>query len=220
MLNNLSDTLEKFKQKNEVLNAFIRSFFSQSPGELRNEAFKILKVLNEDFSSPLTQKELLRSISSSDDSKVSISSLRRRLKSLTETGLVTELVAAGLDARNTYYKLSPEIHSILSQFTSVLDLLEDRTHINVGEFISDEIEERVNVPTNVYTKKIRHGYFLIGVNLTRPINSSFCKKELCAFCTKIIRKVITSLFPTYEFNVISEEKLEDKCKFRYTIRPD
>ena len=220
MSNNLSDTLEKFKQKNEILNAFIRSFFSQSPGEFRNEAFRILKVLNEDFNSPLTQKELLRSISSSNDSKVSISSLRRRLKSLTETGLVTELVAAGIDARNTYYKLSPEIHSILSQFTSVLDLLKDKTHINVGEFIANEIENRLNIPTNIYTKRIRHGYFLIGVNLDRPLDSSFCKKELCAYCYKVARKVITSLFPTYEFNVISEEKLENKCRFRYTIRPN
>ncbi|NVM03072.1 MAG: hypothetical protein HWN67_12090 [Candidatus Helarchaeota archaeon] len=220
MSDNLTNTLEKFKEKNEVLNAFIRAFFSQSPGELRNEAFKILKVLNEDFSSPLTQKELLHNISSSKDSNVSVSSLRRRLKSLTETGLVTELVAAGIDARNTYYKLSPEIHSILARFISVLDLLEDKTHINVAEFLSREIEDRVNVPTDVYTKKIRHGYILIGVNLTKPINSSFCKKELCGFCNKVVRKVINSLFPLYEFNVISEKKLEDKCKFRYTIRPN
>lgn len=220
MSDNLTDTLERFKEKNEVLNAFIRAFFSQSPGELRNEAFKILKVLNEDFSSPLTQKELLNNISRSKDSKVSISSLRRRLKSLTETGLVTELVAAGIDARNTYYKLSPEIHSILTRFNSVLDLLEDKTHINVAEFLSKEIADRVNVPTDVYTKKIRHGYILVGVNLTKPINSSFCKKELCGFCDKVVRKVINSLFPLYEFNVISEKKLEDKCKFRYTIRPN
>lgn len=216
----LKYTLSKFREKNEVLNAFIRAFFSQSPGELRSEAFKILEVLNEDFSSPLTQKDLLKSIYSTNDSKVSISSLRRRLKSLTETGLVTELVAAGIDARNTYYKLSPDIHSILGQFNSVLDLLEDKTHINIGEFIASEVENRVNVNTNVYTKKIRHGYILIGVNLEKPENSSFCKKELCSYCNKIIQKVITSLFPLYEFNVISEEKLDCQCKFRYTIKPD
>jgi len=216
---NLNSTLEQFKEKNEVLNAFIRAFFSQSPGELRREAFEILNVLNEDFNSPLTQKELLKAISSSSNARTSVSSLRRRLKSLTETGLVTELVAAGIDARNTYYKLSPEIHSILAKFNSVLDLLEDKTHINVGEFIAKEIEDRINVPTNVYTKRIRHGYILIGVNLDRPVNSSFCKKELCSYCTKVSRKVINSLFPLYEFNVISEEKLDDKCKFRYTIKP-
>ena len=220
MSNNLNDTLERFKQKNEVLNAFIRAFFSQSPGELRDEAFRILDLLNEDFNSPLTQKELLKSISSSEDSSVSISSLRRRLKSLTETGLVTELVAAGIDARNTYYKLSPEIYSILSQFNSVLDLLEDKTHINIADFISKEIEERLNVPSGVYTKRIRHGYILVGVNLARLPNSSFCKKELCSYCVKVTRKIITSLFPSYEFNVISEERLDEKCKFRYTIKPD
>ncbi|MHA1298955.1 MAG: hypothetical protein ACTSO9_05865 [Candidatus Helarchaeota archaeon] len=220
MSDNLNDALERFKEKNDVLNAFIRAFFSQSPGELRSEAFKILNVLNEGFSSPLTQKELLHAISMANDSKVSISSLRRRLKSLTETGLVTELVAAGIDARNTYYKLSPEIQSILTKFNSVLDLLEDKTHINVGEFISKEIEERLNVQTSVYTKRIRHGYILIGINLERPQKSSFCKKELCTYCSKVARKVITALFPLYEFNVISEEKGEDRCKFRYTIKPN
>ena len=216
----LSDTLDRFKDKEETLSAFVRSFFSQSPGEIRTDAFRILKALNNDFNSPLSQKTLLKIISKKS-SDVSASSLRRRLKSLVESGLVTELVDAGIDARNIYYKISPEVKSILAQLIKVLDRLQNKTNLSVSEFIEIEVQKRVNFPVKVFTKKIRHGFILIGVNLMPNGNDALCKKKLCKnYCQQIIRKIIQSLFPTYEFNVISEEVQCEKCSFRYTIRPD
>lgn len=216
----LADTLNKFKDKEDTLSAFVRSFFSQSPGEIRTDAFQILKALNNDFNSPLSQKTLLRIISK-QASDVSASSLRRRLKSLVESGLVTELVDAGIDARNIYYKISPEVKSILSQFIGVLDRLENKTNLSVSEFIEIEIRKRVSLPVKVFTKKIRHGFILIGVNLIPNGKDAMCQKALCKnYCQQITKKIISSLFPTYEFNVISEEPNSEKCSFRYTIRPD
>ena len=222
----LSSTLEKFKDKEDVFNALIRSFFSQSPGEIRSDAFKILRALDNQVTAPLSQKDLLKIISKKedDDSKVSLSSLRRRLKSLVETGLVTELVDAGVDARNIYYKISPEVQSIMSQLITVLDRLEDRTNLSISEFLQNEIEKRISINSKVYTKKIRHGFILVVVTLEKNGTSNKpCKKGLCdAFCKKVCQKVITTIFPSYEFNIISEESSleDDKCNFRYTIRPD
>ena len=222
----LSSTLEKFKSKEDVFNALIRSFFSQSPGEIRSDAFKILRALDNQVTAPLSQKDLLKIISKKEnnDSKVSLSSLRRRLKSLVETGLVTELVDAGVDARNIYYKISPEVQSIMSQLITVLDRLEDRTNLSISEFLQNEIEKRLSIHSKVYTKKIRHGFILVVVTLEKNGSTNKpCKKGLCdAFCKKVCQKVITTIFPSYEFNIISEESsLEDeKCNFRYTIRPD
>ena len=225
---NLTNTLEKFKDKEDVFNALIRSFFSQSPGEIRSDAFKILRALNNQITAPLSQKDLLKIISKREtngDSKVSLSSLRRRLKSLVETGLVTELVDAGVDARNIYYKISPEVQSILGQLINVLDRLEDRTNLSISEFLQNEIEKRIFVPTKVYTKKIRHGFILVVITLEKngQLSSPCKKKTVCdSFCKKVCQKVITQIFPSYEFNVISEESNldSDKCNFRYTIRPD
>ncbi|NHI91149.1 MAG: hypothetical protein EAX96_01515 [Candidatus Lokiarchaeota archaeon] len=224
----LSSTLEKFKSKEDVFNALIRSFFSQSPGEIRSDAFKILRALDNQVTAPLSQKDLLKIISKKEnnDSKVSLSSLRRRLKSLVETGLVTELVDAGVDARNIYYKISPEVQSILSQLITVLDRLEDRTNLSISEFLQNEIEKRISINSKVYTKKIRHGFILVSISLEKSendLNNKPCKKGLCdAFCKKVCQKVITTIFPSYEFNIISEESSleDDRCNFRYTIRPD
>ncbi|MHA1784693.1 MAG: hypothetical protein ACTSVY_05030 [Candidatus Helarchaeota archaeon] len=221
----LNSTLEKFKLKEDVFNALIRSFFSQSPGEIRSDAFKILQALNNQITAPLSQKDLLKIISKKDNnSKVSLSSLRRRLKSLVETGLVTELVDAGVDARNIYYKISPEVQSILVQLITVLDRLEDRTNLSISEFIQNEIEKRISLSTKVYTKKIRHGFILVVVTLEKNgINEYPCKKQVCnSFCKKVCQKVIKTIFPSYEFNIISEDASldSDKCNFRYTIRPD
>ncbi len=216
----LSATLDKFKSKEDALSAFVRSFFSQSPGEIRTDAFSILMALNNDFNSPLSQKTLLKIISKKS-SDVSASSLRRRLKSLVESGLVTELVDAGIDARNIYYKISPEVKSIINEFIKVLDRLQNKTNLSVSEFIEIEIRKRVSVPVKVFTKKIRHGFILVGVNMSPNYKEAICQKRLCKnYCHQISRKIIKSLFPTYEFNVISEDVGPEKCSFRYTIRPD
>ena len=63
----LSSTLDKFKDKEDVFNALIRSFFSQSPGEIRSDAFKILKALDNQVTAPLSQKDLLKIISKKEN---------------------------------------------------------------------------------------------------------------------------------------------------------
>ena len=80
------------------------------------------------------------------------------------------IVDAGVDARNIYYKISPEVQSILGQLITVLDRLEDRTNLSISEFLQTEIEKRVSVSTKIYTKKIRHGFILIVITLEKNGN--------------------------------------------------
>ncbi|MHA1264667.1 MAG: hypothetical protein ACTSRS_05450 [Candidatus Helarchaeota archaeon] len=212
--------LEKFKEKKEIFSAFIRSFFSQSPGDLRGDAFNILKTLSSPHG-PLSQKQLLKVIA--PDDSVSLSSLRRRLKALTQSGLVYEFNGS-FDQRNTYYKLSPEIKGILNQFCEALDKLDNKSALSIDEFISREIRKRLHCQARVYSKKIRHGYILFGITLLNNKSEKFCQRGLCTFCKKIVRTVLNAIFPSYEFNVITEDKTENetgyRCSFRYTIRPD
>lgn len=213
--------LEKFKDKTEIFSAFIRSFFTQSPGELRTDAFDILKVLSTKTHGPLSQKQLLKIIAPNDS--VSLSSLRRRLKALTQAGLVYEFNGS-FDQRNTYYKISPEIKTILTQFCDALGKLENKSALSIDEFISLEIKKRLHSHARVYSKKIRHGYILFGITLVNSRAETFCRKKLCTYCTKIIRTILHAIFPTYEFNVITEDPKEVeagyRCTFRYTLRPD
>lgn len=214
--------LDKFKEKQEIFSAFIRSFFTQSPGDFRGDAFNILKTLSERSHGPLSQKQLLKVISAPDDS-VSLSSLRRRLKALTQSGLVYEFNGS-FDQRNTYYKISPEIKGILNQFCDALNKLENKSALSIDEFITREIKKRLHTDCRVYSKKIRHGYILFGITLLNGKSESFCQRNLCAFCRKIIRTILQAVFPSYEFNVITEDRKEVesgyRCSFRYTIRPD
>jgi Fe2+ or Zn2+ uptake regulation protein len=214
--------LDKFKEKNETLSAFIRSFFTQSPGALRADAFDILKLLSENKHGPLSQKQLLKVIAPDDDS-VSLSSLRRRLKALTQSGLVYEFNGS-FDQRNTYYKISPEIKGIMSHFCDALDQLENRSALSIDEFISKEISKRLHSTCRVYSKKIRHGYILFGITLLNSKTEKFCSKNLCTYCRKIVRTILNTIFPSYEFNVITEDRKETeggyRCAFRYTLRPD
>ncbi|MHA1131135.1 MAG: hypothetical protein ACTSQI_06645 [Candidatus Helarchaeota archaeon] len=213
--------LEKFKEKKDIFSAFIRSFFTQSPGDLRNDAFDILKILSRKTHGPLTQKELLRVIAPNDS--VSLSSLRRRLKALTQSGLVYEFNGS-FDQRNTYYKISPEIKGIFKQFCEVLDSLKSGNTLSIDEFITNEIEKRLHSKARVYSKKIRHGYILFGITLLNSKTESFCRKKLCPYCAKIVRTILNTVFPSYEFNVITEDQKEVesgyRCSFRYTLRPD
>ncbi|MHA1649149.1 MAG: hypothetical protein ACTSYB_03055 [Candidatus Helarchaeota archaeon] len=214
--------LEKFKEKKEIFSAFIRSFFTQSPGELRQDAFDILKILSDKTHGPLSQKQLLRVIASDDST--SLSSLRRRLKALTQSGLVYEFNGS-FDQRNTYYKIAPGIKGVLKRFCEALDQLNSGgAALSIDEFISKEIEKRLHAKSRVYSKKIRHGYILFGITLLNSKNEKFCKKKLCNYCTKIIRTILHTIFPSYEFNVITEapKEVENgyRCTFRYTLRPD
>ncbi|MFX1293860.1 MAG: hypothetical protein ACFFD2_03225 [Promethearchaeota archaeon] len=213
--------LDKFKEKKDLFGAFIRSFFSQSPGELRGDAFKILKILSGRTHGPLTQKELLKVIAPKDT--VSLSSLRRRLKALTQSGLVYEFNGS-FDQRNTYYKISPEIKGVLIQFCEALDKLKSGKTQSIDEFITKEIEKRLHSQARVYSKKIRHGYILFGITLLNSKTEAFCCKKLCTYCAKIIRTILHVIFPSYEFNIITEDPKEVetgfRCSFRYTLRPD
>ena len=217
----LNMILDKFKEKNETLSAFIRSFFTQSPGALRADAFDILKLLSENRHGPLSQKQLLKVIA--PDDSVSLSSLRRRLKALTQSGLVYEFNGS-FDQRNTYYKISPEIKGILNQFCEALDQLENRSSLSIDDFISKEISKRLHSTCRVYSKKIRHGYILFGITLLNSKTEKFCSKNLCSYCRKIVRTILNTIFPSYEFNVITEDRKETeggyRCAFRYTLRPD
>ncbi len=217
----LNLVLDKFKEKKETLSAFIRSFFTQSPGELRADAFDILKILSDKSYGPLSQKQLLKVIAPNDSA--SLSSLRRRLKALTQSGLVYEFNGS-FDQRNTYYKISPEIKRILSQFCDALDKLDNKSALSIDDFIAREIEKRINARTcRVYSKKIRHGYILFGITIVNLKTESFCQKNLCTYCQKIIRTIICTIFPSYEFNIITEDPKETetgyRCIFRYTLRP-
>ncbi|HUY01343.1 MAG TPA: hypothetical protein VMV49_17410 [Candidatus Deferrimicrobium sp.] len=217
----LNMILDKFKEKNETLSAFIRSFFTQSPGALRADAFDILKLLSENRHGPLSQKQLLKVIA--PDDSVSLSSLRRRLKALTQSGLGYEFNGS-FDQRNTYYKISPEIKGILNQFCEALDQLENRSSLSIDDFISKEISKRLHSTCRVYSKKIRHGYILFGITLLNSKTEKFCSKNLCSYCRKIVRTILNTIFPSYEFNVITEDRKETeggyRCAFRYTLRPD
>lgn len=213
--------LGKFKDNKEIFSAFVRAFFTQSPGELRADAFDILKTLSERTHGPLSQKQLLKVIA--PDDSVSLSSLRRRLKALTQSGLVYEFNGS-FDQRNTYYKISPEIKGILTQFCEALNKLENKSALSIDEFISREIKKRLHCQARVYSKKIRHGYILFGITLLNSKQEKFCAKGLCTFCKKIVRTVLNAVFPSYEFNIITEDRTENdagyRCSFRYTIRPD
>lgn len=217
----LENILAKFKAKKDIFSAFVRSFFAQSPGELRSDAFNILKTLSERTHGPLSQKQLLKIIAPNDS--VSLSSLRRRLKALTQSGLVYEFNGS-FDQRNTYYKISPEIKGILNQFCEALNKLDNKSSLSIDDFIMQEIEKRLHSRCRVYSKKIRHGYILFGITLINSQAEKFCKKGLCTFCTKIVRTVLHTIFPSYEFNVITEDPKEVeagyRCTFRYTLRPD
>ncbi len=213
--------LDKFKEKKEIFSAFVTSFFTQSPGELRSDAFDILTTLSDRTHGPLSQKQLLKLIA--PDDSVSLSSLRRRLKALTQSGLVYEFNGS-FDQRNTYYKISPEIKGILNQFCEAFDHLDNKSALSIDDFMTKEIEKRLHSKARVYSKKIRHGYILFGITLLSSNNEKFCKKGLCIYCKKIVRAILNAIFPSYEFNVINEDKKETehgyRCSFRYTIRPD
>ncbi|NVM52329.1 MAG: hypothetical protein HWN66_01415 [Candidatus Helarchaeota archaeon] len=213
--------LEKFKDKKDIFSAFVRSFFTQSPGELRGDAFNILKTLSSRTHGPLSQKQLLKVIA--PDDSVSLSSLRRRLKALTQAGLVYEFNGS-FDQRNTYYKISPEIKGILNQFCEALNHLENKSALSIDDFITREIEKRLHSKARVYSKKIRHGYILFGITLLNDRKEKFCSKGLCSYCQKIVRAVLNAIFPSYEFNIITEDqkKVETgyRCTFRYTLRPN
>ncbi|NVM28158.1 MAG: hypothetical protein HWN65_04890 [Candidatus Helarchaeota archaeon] len=213
--------LDKFKDKQDIFSAFVRSFFTQSPGELRADAFNILKTLSDRTHGPLSQKQLLKVIAPNDS--VSLSSLRRRLKALTQSGLVYEFNGS-FDQRNTYYKISPEIKGILNQFCDALAKLDNKSALSIDDFITNEIEKRLHSKARVYSKKIRHGYILFGITLINEESESFCKKGLCTYCKKIVRAILNGIFPSYEFNVINEDRKETetghRCSFRYTLRPD
>jgi len=149
--------------------------------------------------------------------------LRRRLKALTQSGLVYEFNGS-FDQRNTYYKISPEIRGILNQFCEALDKLDNKSALSIDDFIAKEIEKRLTTRTcRVYSKKIRHGYILFGVTIVNSKTEKFCQKNLCTYCQKIIRTIICTIFPSYEFNIITEDPKEletgYRCTFRYTLRP-
>jgi len=213
--------LEKFKGRKDIFSAFVRSFFTQSPGDLRADAFHILKTLSDRTHGPLSQKQLLKVIA--PDDSVSLSSLRRRLKALTQSGLVYEFNGS-FDQRNTYYKIAPEIKGILNKFCEALNNLDNKSALSIDEFISREIKKRLHCQARVYSKKIRHGYILFGITLLNSKEEKFCAKGLCTYCKKIVRTVLNAVFPSYEFNVITEDRKEVdagyRCSFRYTIRPD
>jgi len=218
----LNAILDKFKEKKEIFSAFIRSFFTQSPGEFRDDAFDILKILSNGNHGPLSQKELLRVITPNNTG--SLSSLRRRLKALTQSGLVYEFNGS-FDQRNTYYKISNEIKGILNNFCDALDKLDAKSSLSIDDFISKEIKKRLHSQAcRVYSKKIRHGYILFGITLVNSKTEPFCLKKLCPYCTKITRAILNAIFPSYEFNVITEDQKETetgfRCTFRYTVRPE